>query len=220
MPHTAACWRWLAARDGSRQLLVEHDSVPVGTARITPPGEDGALIGEIAAVDPAAVRALLAYAPAERKNPMVEDRPGRPAGDAMEPFLAPAPKEARSYYVRVADPAALLDHVRPVLSARLAACGLATADGDIVLSFFRSHVRMSHTGGTITGVRPGGPMQAPGVVGGAGVAPDQVGGLLFGPHGIAGLAQRHPDVYPGPNAELMAALFPPVSADLLTFYLP
>jgi hypothetical protein len=37
-------------------------------------------------------------------------------------------------------------------------------------------------------------MQGPGSVGGARVAQDQVGGLLFGPHGIEGLAERHPDV--------------------------
>jgi len=52
------------------------------------------------------------------------------------------------------------------------------------------------------------------------VAPDLVGPLLFGPDGIAGLAERHPDVYPGPNETLVQALFPPVRADLLTFYLP
>lgn len=214
MPHSAACWRWLTARQGSVQLLVERDSVPVGTARITPPDEDDALIGEIAAVEPAAVQALLGYAQAERKNVTVAERPGRFA--ALEPFVGPAPRQASAYYVRVADPAALLDHLRPVLSQRLP----TSADGEIVVSFFRSHVRMPHTGGTITAVRSGGPMQAPGQVGGAGVAPDLVGGLLFGPHGIEGLAERHPDVYPGPNAELMAALFPPVSADLLTYYLP
>jgi hypothetical protein len=58
------------------------------------------------------------------------------------------------------------------------------------------------------------------VAGGAGLAPDLVAPLLFGPHGIAGLAERHPDVYPGPDETLMRALFPPVSADLLTLYLP
>ncbi len=63
-------------------------------------------------------------------------------------------------------------------------------------------------------------MQAPASVGGAGVAPDLAGALLFGPSGIAGLEERHPDVYAGPNEELMQTLFPPLSADLLTFYLP
>lgn len=72
----------------------------------------------------------------------------------------------------------------------------------------------------MTGVLPGGPMQGPASLGGAGVAPDLIAPLLFGPHGIAGLAASHADVYPGPNADLMRALFPPIDADLLTFYLP
>jgi hypothetical protein len=63
-------------------------------------------------------------------------------------------------------------------------------------------------------------MQAPYSAGGAGVAPDLVPALLFGPDGIDGMARKHPDVYPGPNPELMRALFPPVRSDLLTFYLP
>ena len=218
MPHSSACWRWLAARDGSIQLLVERDSVPVGTARITPPDDDHAVLGEIAATTPAAVHALLAYGQRERENLLVKERPGSVVGDILESCLAPAPQEANAYYVRVADPVALLDHLRPVLSARLS--GLATGVGEIVVSFFRSHVRMPYVDGTISGVQPGGPMQAPGVVGGAGVAPDRVGALLFGPYGIAGLAARHPDVYPGPRADVMTALFPPVSSDLLTFYLP
>lgn len=220
MPHAPACWRWLSARTGSVQLLVERDSVPVGTARITPPDEDDALLGEIAATSPAAVHALLAYGQRERKNLMVKERPGSVVGDTLEPCLAPAPDEASAYYVRVGDPVALLDHVRPVLSARLAASGLASGDDEIVVSFFRSHVRLPCADGAITGVRAGGPMQGPGAIGGAGVAPDQIGALLFGPHGIAGLTARHPDVYPGPRLDLMTALFPPVSADLLTFYLP
>jgi hypothetical protein len=49
---------------------------------------------------------------------------------------------------------------------------------------------------------------------------DLIGPLLFGPYGIGGLAERHADVYPGRNDVLMRTLFPPVSADLLTFYLP
>ncbi len=66
----------------------------------------------------------------------------------------------------------------------------------------------------------GGVLAGPASVGGAGVAPDLVPALLFGPLGIEGLAERHPDVYPGPARELMAALFPPVRADLLTYYVP
>jgi hypothetical protein len=62
-------------------------------------------------------------------------------------------------------------------------------------------------------------MQAPATVGGAGVAPDHLAALLFGPLGVNGLTQLRPDVYAGDEA-LFEALFPPLTADVLTYYLP
>ncbi|HEY7177039.1 MAG TPA: GNAT family N-acetyltransferase [Micromonosporaceae bacterium] len=226
MSHSAACWRWLDGRDGSNQLIVERDAIPVATGRITPPTDDDIVLGEVAATEPAAAHALVSYA--QSRNPdrelAVKERPGSEAGDALEPLLAPPSARAEAYYVRVPDPVALLDHLRPVLSERLAsgltASGLASDEGEVVLSTFRSHMRLPYRDGAIVGVHRGGTMQGPASVGGAGVAPDMVASLLFGPHGIAGLTKRHPDVYPGPNEALMQALFPPLSADLLTLYLP
>jgi predicted N-acetyltransferase YhbS len=222
MPHSAACWRWLLARDGSAQLLVERDGTAVATARITPPDEEEVVLGEIAATEPGAALALVAYAHGlgTGRELAVKERTGSVGGDALEPFLAPPPQQAAAYYVRVRDPVRLLDHLRPVLSARLAQPGLADGDGEVLLSFFGSHVRLRQHGGTIAGIESGGPMQAPASAGGAGIAPDLIGALLFGPYGIGGLAERHPDVYPGPHEALMRALFPPVSADLLTLYMP
>lgn len=214
MPHSDLCWRALVARSGSFQVVVEHAGEVVGTGRLTPPEED-VVLGEVAtATDrPEAVAALLAFAADLAGGEEVEakDRAGVLAG-----YLEPGPAQAEDYYVRVPDVVALLGHLRPVLSARLSA---ASTD-DVVVSFFRHHVRLRRSGGEVTEVIAGGPMQAPGVHGGAGVAPDLIAPLLFGPHGIAGLARAHADVYPGPNADLMTALFPPVEADLLTFYLP
>ena len=222
MPHSPACWRWLVAREGSTQLLVERAGVPVATGRITPPEDGEVVLGEIAAADAAAAYALLAYAAGKAGADAltVTERGGSAGGDALETWLNPPPPQAASYYVRVPDVTALLEHLRPVLSARLAASTFADESGEILISFFRHHVRMGYANGVVGAVRPGGPMQAPSVAGGAGVAPDQAGSLLFGQDGIAGLAERHPDVYCGPNEQLMRVLFPPVSADLLTFYLP
>lgn len=215
MPHSPMCWRALVARSGSTQVLVERAGRVIGTARITPP-EDGVVVGEVA-VDPddgAGVAALLAHAAglAGGEPFQAKDRDG-----LLTAHLAAPRPDAADYYVRVPDVAALLRHLRPVLSARLAG---HDGDGDVVVSFFRHHVRLRRTDGTVTDVVAGGPMQGPAALGGAGVAPDQVGPLLFGPHGIEGLTARHADVYPGPQAELMRALFPPVTSDLLTFYLP
>lgn len=222
MPHSAACWRWLVSRACSTQLLVERAGTPVATGRLTAPDDEEVVLGEIAAADPAAAYDLLAHAVDQVGTDVlrVEGRPGYPGGDAIERCLEPPPRQAAQYYVRVPDVPALLEHLRPVLSARLASSKFAAESGEAIVSFFRHHVRMAFTQGTVELPEAGGPMQAPASVGGAGVAPDLAGSLLFGPHGIAGLEERHPDVYAGPNEELMQTLFPPVSADLLTFYLP
>jgi predicted N-acetyltransferase YhbS len=214
MPHSTPLWRWLVARDGSTNWLVERDGVPVATARTTPP-EEGARLCEVAAVDEAAAHALLASTGAEEMT----ERPGTVAGAALEPFLGAAAEEANSYYVRIGDPIALLEHLRPVFGQRLADAGFADREGEAVVSFYRSHVRLPFKAGEVGPVVAGGTMQAPGAAGGAGVAPDMLASLLFGPHGLKGLTARFPEVYPGPNAELMHALFPPVRGDLMTFYL-
>jgi predicted N-acetyltransferase YhbS len=213
MPHSAATWRWLIARPGTIQLVVEHTGEVVATGRVTPPEEGDPVLGEIAAASGPAAVALLASAGAAE----VHERPG--VIDALDPYLEPPPARADSYYVRVPDAVALLRHLRPVLGARFAASAEADATGEAVVSFFREHVRIVFHDGAVD-VVPGGRMQAPGVHGGAGVAPDQVAPLLFGPLGIAGLADRHPDVYPGRHERLMCALFPPLTSDLLALYLP
>jgi hypothetical protein len=196
----------------------------VGAARVTPPDE-GVRVAELAGVDAAAAYALLGAAvraaggdPAQVR---VTERPGTVAGDAVAALLTSDPTPPESYYVRVPDPVALLTALRPVLGARLVAGGFADARGELVLSLFRSHLRFDYDHGTVGPVRAGGPLQSPGAVGGAGVAPDLLAHLLFGPLGFAGLADRHPDVYASAAARpLLAALFPPVHADLLSYYLP
>lgn len=224
MPHSPPCWRWLVDRDGSTQWLVERDGVPVATGRTTPP-EEGVLLGEPAAVDPPAAYALLHHAlgvagqdPATRAR--VVDRPGTVAGSALAACLGPPPERVERYYVRVVDPARLLEHLRPVLSSRLAASPLAGAAGEVVITFFRSHVRFGYQDGEVGPMVAGGTRQWPGRSG-AGVAPDLVAPLLFGPDGFAGLSRSHPDAYAATEVDpLMRALFPPVRADVLTFYLP
>ncbi|MEU0557692.1 GNAT family N-acetyltransferase [Dactylosporangium sp. NPDC006015] len=213
MPHSPLCWRALVARAGSSQVVVERAGRMIGTGRVTPPDE-GVVLGEVGATEPDAVAALLAHAATLAGG---EPFSAKDRGGLLHPYLAPPSPEANDYYLRIPDVAALLDHLRPGLSARLRH---HDGEDDVVVSFFRRHVRLRRAGGAVTEVVAGGPMQGPASHGGAGVAPDLVGPLLFGPHGIEGLAAWHADVYPGPNADLMRSLFPPVTADLLTFYLP
>lgn len=56
-------------------------------------------------------------------------------------------------------------------------------------------------------------------VGGAGLAPDHLPALLFGPHGVEGLTRIRPDVYAA-DGDLFQVLFPPLTADVLSYYLP
>lgn len=122
MPHSAACWRWLVARDGSTQLLAERGGVPVAAGRITSLDDDEIVLGEIAAADPAAACALAAHAAslAGDRGLMIHERRGYPGLEVLESYLAPPPAQAARYYTRVPDVAALFEHLRPVLSARLA----------------------------------------------------------------------------------------------------
>ncbi|MCS7479455.1 GNAT family N-acetyltransferase [Umezawaea endophytica] len=206
MPHSPACWRWLVAREGSTQWVVERDGAVVAVGRLT-----DSHLTELAGVDAAAEQALLNHVVGLVEGVEVTDR----LGNRLGRFLGPLPEDAEMYYARLPDTAAVLDRLRPLLSRRAAGY-----DGEVVVSFFGSHVRFHCANGEAGPMTTGGPMQGPASVGGAGVAPDLVPSLLFGPHGIEGLARLHPDVYPGPNRKLMAALFPPVRADLLTYYVP
>ncbi|MFK5633321.1 GNAT family N-acetyltransferase [Ornithinimicrobium sp. LYQ103] len=229
MPHSPPRWQWLLDRHGSTTWVVERTG-PGGTAEVvatgrTTPPEDDVVLAELAATDRPAALAMVARAHrlatsvVDASPLVVWDRRGTVAGEVVDELCGPAPRQAEQYYVRVPDEVVLLDRLRPVLDARLAAADLGPPD-EVVLSTFRRHVRMPVVDGRLGAPRPGGTLQSPGASGGAGVAPDQLGPLLFGPHGIVGLSQRHPDVYPGPHEALMAALFPPVTADLLTYYLP
>ncbi|QCX81816.1 hypothetical protein C9F11_41180 [Streptomyces sp. YIM 121038] len=221
MPHSAPCWRWLLEHEASALWVLERAGAVVATGRTTPP-DGGVLLAEAAARDGAAARELLrgvaALAP---EGPVrVVDRPGTVTSAAWQEFLEHTPREqAEQYYVRVPDVAALLDRLRPLLWQRLTAAGADPGDGDIVVSTFGAHYRMPVRAEGLGSVVTGGPMQGPRAVGGAGVAPDQLPALLFGPHGLEGLTRLRPDVYAA-REELFRALFPPLTADVLSFYLP
>ncbi|MDT0164542.1 GNAT family N-acetyltransferase [Actinotalea sp. AC32] len=219
MPHSPPRRRWLLEHDTSTTWVLERDGAPVATARAGEPDDD-VLVAEAAATDDDAADLLLAGLAAEHAGSTlhVVHRAGTVTGNRWEGRLAAPSDLAEQYYVRVERPERVLDALRTVLDARLARVG--TDLDAVVVSTFGRHYRMPVVDGRLGQVEVGGAMQAPGVVGGAGVAPDQLGALLLGPLGMAGLAQRRPDVYAGSQATLFEALFPPVTADLLTYYLP
>ncbi|MFD4670658.1 GNAT family N-acetyltransferase [Lentzea sp. NPDC058450] len=206
MGHTTPCWRWLLNRTGSITWIAERAGVPVATGRSTPEEEGDVVLGELAGDDDG-VKALVAHLnPAE----VGERHP------ALEQHLAPGNPELDQVMVRIPGVPALLEHLRPVFAERLR----GHEPDDVLLSFYRSHVRFRWDGEELGPSEWGGTMQGPGAQGGAGIAPDLLAPLLFGPHGMDGLRRIFPDVYPGPKKDLMLKLFPPVTSDLLTFYLP
>ena len=221
MPHSPARRRWLLAHEASRTWVLDRGDTVVATGRTTPP-DDGVLLAEAAAFDePAALdllRGVVALAAGEPVS--VVDRPGTVTAAGWRHLLGDPGDLAEQYYLRIPDPAAVLDRMRPLLWRRLTAAGLDRAGRSIVISTFRAHYRIAVGPDGLGTVATGGTMQAPGVVGGAGVAPDYLPALLFGPHGMAGLSRIRPDVYPGRDRELFDRLFPPLTADLLTYYLP
>ncbi|CAM5787110.1 GNAT family N-acetyltransferase [Cellulomonas persica] len=216
MPHPADRWRCLLAHEASTTRVLERDGVVVASARTGVP-DDGLLVAEAAATDPTAADDLLDALRGLGEPLTIVHRPLTVPGRAWSGLLEPAGADATQYYVRLERPELVLDALRPVLTARLRAAGLGR---DVVISTFGRHYRLPWTADAGLGpVEVGGPMQAPGVVQGAGVAPDRLPALLFGQLGIRGLERRHPDVY-APDAEFFGALFPALTADLLTYYLP
>jgi hypothetical protein len=212
----------MVERSGSAQLVAERQGVIIATARRTPPDE-GMVLAEMAG-DVEGMRAIIAASLTEADGPVeVVERPGTPL-DALLSEVTDAPDEdtvARSrewFYARVPALAPLLDHLRPVLVERARTAGL-DAPTEVLLSSWRSHVRFSIGPDAMSTVEPGGAEQAPISKGGAGVPVDLLAPLLLGPDGAAGLERRHGDVMLGRIREVMEALFPPVTSDLMTFYL-
>ncbi|MFE4518858.1 GNAT family N-acetyltransferase [Kitasatospora sp. NPDC056783] len=221
MGHPAARWRWLLAHDATTLRVVERDGEVVAVGRTTPVDDGEFHLAEAAADDERAALDLLAgvAASAPEARLHVVHRPGTLPATVWHDSLDHAPRaEAEQYYVRIPEPGALLDRLRPRFRQCLTAAGLDVADRELLLSTFGAHYRvpLGEPGKVVTG----GTMQRLGRAGGVSVAPDQLAALLFGPYGIEGLAGLRPDVYARGEEELHRALFPPLTADLLTYYLP
>ncbi|GAB3756699.1 GNAT family N-acetyltransferase [Microlunatus parietis] len=221
VPHPAARWRWLLHQDASELWVLERAGNLAAGGRVRR-GDDELLLAEAAADDePAALDLLRGVAGLDPDAALrVVERPGTLAATAWRPHLDhEAPQRAEEYYVRIPDAAALLDRLRPLFWRRLAGAGLDAGGRDLVISTFGAHYRLPTGDDGLGPVITGGPMQSPGVAGAVGVAPDQLGALLFGPRGLDGLTRLRPDVYAA-DAEFYGAIFPPLTADVLSYYLP
>ncbi|MGW1176489.1 GNAT family N-acetyltransferase [Kitasatospora sp. NPDC002543] len=223
MAHSPARWRWLLAHDASTLRVIERAGEAVAVGRTTPVDDGEFHLAEAAAADDRAARELLAGVAASEPGARlhVVHRPGTLPATVWHDLLDHTPRPgAEQYYVRIPDPAALLDRLRPLLGQRLTAAGVDRTGRDLLLSTYRAHYRIpvgeQGPGEVVTGAT----MRGPGEEDCLCVAPDQLAALLFGPYGIEGLSRLRPDVYVRGEDEAYRALFPPLTADLLTYYLP
>ena len=222
VPHSAPRWRWLLGHTTSTTHVLERDGEVVASARLTPPDDD-VLVAEAAARDGSAAEDLLAGIAhlAGDAAVRVVDRVGTVPSTAWRTRLGAHDGGPEQYYVRLPDHGAVLRALTPVLAGRLSAAGV-TPPPEVVLSTFGAHhVWTVGEDGGWGPLRSGGPMQGPGARGGLGVARDALPALLLGQRGFRGLADLRPDVYaPSSTEPVFQAIFPPVTADLLTYYLP
>ncbi|MDQ1356741.1 MAG: hypothetical protein QOG44_1114 [Acidimicrobiaceae bacterium] len=139
-------------------------------------------------------------------------------GSATRAVVADAASAAHRkwIYVRVPSFERVLSALTPVLDERLARSVYAEESVELTISLYRSSVRLVIEGGRVIGVSSGPGVHEPEEVGAVGIPPELVPLLLFGTGGLAAL-EEDPDVYLGVFRPLMAALFPPLRLDILTW---
>ena len=118
------------------------------------------------------------------------------------------------YYVRIPDPIAFLELLRPVLSRRLAASDLAEAHGTVEISLYTFGIALDYEDGAVTAVRRVPGVEDPTDVDGIGVAPDWFPALALGRWKATDLAKRVDDVLVLRDHHLMNVLFPLRTSDV------
>lgn len=215
-----AAWSWLLAgapRWDESLFVARRGPTIVGVARLQPRPEERHAEAQGAATDPDAAQALVA-AVAARVGDLrlfLLAHHGDPWAVAARAAGHHDPARFNAVYARVPDLARFLDHIRPELSARLAASDRADTTGELVLGCYETGVVLSYADGEVTGVRPDPrPALDPLDDDGVGVPPDQVPALVLGRWGAEELERRIDDVGFVADRDLMAVLFPRLTVDL------
>ena len=219
-------WATCASDRWERLRVLERDGRLVGWFRTQHKPEDGRLYVIDSAIDPAepasTTEALLSDAVAGAGDDLTIVY--EIAGSTLERHLAELAGAGtlpdryhhdHGIYVRVPDPARLLDALRPALSRRLEAAGRPRAPRTLVVSLYGSGVALDLAPGSVEAVRRVEGIEDPHASGDVGVAPDWFGALVFGRWGAVGLAERADDVTLGRHRDLMEVLFPPRPSDVV-----
>ena len=214
-------WAWLlghAAKHGEELFVARRGGVVEGYGRLQRRPEslvDRCELFEAASDTVGAGHALLNYARSgdEGAELSVLDRPGTPFSVALSE-AGEATQDYFPIYARIPDPVTFLDHVRPVLSHRLAASPYAAEQGELVISLYDSTILLTYDRGEVTSVRSGPAMEDPFEEGHAGVSPDALPALLLGRFGARALEARTDDVELIRDGPLLEVLFPRMRADV------
>jgi predicted N-acetyltransferase YhbS len=196
-------------------VAMAGDRVEAVTRVRTGPGEPVHLQA-LAAASPVAAGALIAAVRTDHPGHtlVVGERPALP----LRGVLGAAVPVARPkwIYVRIAEPGRLLRHLRPVLDARLAASPFASSAGRIEVSFYRSGAAIEYRGGRVAEVTTTARDDSEGSSPDVHIPPDLLPALLFGPGNVLDW-EHDPDVDLGHHRDVMAALFPALSSDVLVW---
>ncbi len=203
---------WYLASPTHRVRVAEHEGAIGAVWRVY--DEDGPLLHDLSATGPDAVAAAL-HDSADGGGLAVVPRVA--TAGWLEPYGSMGPA-TYAYYVRIGDPVAFLEAMRPELEARLADVG--KDEGELLVSLYTSSLTVRWDDGRITDVTPGPRVQAPISAGGSGIPPDTFVALALGPLTVAELDARHPDLLPGEPAELLACLFPGRTSDIASWVPP
>jgi predicted N-acetyltransferase YhbS len=213
-------WAWLvggAATWDEHVRVVRRDGRIEGLARTQVRPDEGYWASSGTATSRDAARALLADAAVSGGDlqPYVFERHDDPWGTVVRECGTHEPATFNAIYGRIPDPAAFLDHLRPELSARLAASPLRNESGELRLSLYSDGVILTFDNGEVIAVRRDPePELDPLDDDGAGVAPDAFPALVFGRFTAEELQVRYDDVGYLKDRALMGVLFPKQVVDL------
>jgi hypothetical protein len=215
--HARWAWHLSGAPSWNERLLMarrDDEVVGIGWSQARPE-EEHAEVGLLVAHTRDAVRALVAVG-AEHAGDLEVWLAPPPYGvpqEVLRDHAVPHPEMFHAVYGRIPDPVALLDAIRPELSARLAASPMSREEGACTVSLYDDAFTLHYAGGEVTKVEQAEAKLDPLDDFEPGVPQDQFPALVFGRFGARALELRADDVGLGRDGDLLEVLFPALVVD-------